>query len=117
MYGEQSISVERSRLGKKLGEGEVRGGGQRRRSVAVGSNAICRCCCFLSKLLVQCFYLLYFFHGCLFVVYFSMSYLIYVLEGVCKNTTSNPRLKTQERKGHKDPRSKTQAAAEEEEEE
>ncbi len=46
-----------------------------------------------------------------------MSYLIYVLEGVCKNTTSNPRLKTQERKGHKDPRSKTQAAAEEEEEE
>jgi len=40
MSGEQSISVERGRLGKKLGEGEVRGGGQRRRSVAVGSNAI-----------------------------------------------------------------------------
>jgi hypothetical protein len=49
-----------------------------------------------------------------------MSYLIYVLEGVCKNTTNNPRPKTQERKRHKDPRPKTQAAAaaaEEEEDE
>jgi hypothetical protein len=52
MSGEQSISIERSRLGKELGEGvereekkgegsEVMGEGQRRRSVAVGSNAIC----------------------------------------------------------------------------
>jgi hypothetical protein len=40
-----------------------------------------------------------------------MSYLIYVLEGVCKNTTNNPRPETQERKRHKDPRPKTQAAA------
>jgi hypothetical protein len=46
-----------------------------------------------------------------------MSYLIYVLEGVCKNTTNNPRPETQERKRHKDLRPKTQAAAAEEEDE
>jgi hypothetical protein len=46
-----------------------------------------------------------------------MSYLIYVLEGVCKNTTNNSRPKTQEGNRHKDLRPKTQAAVAEEEEE
>ncbi len=124
MSGEQSISIERSRLGKKLGEGEE---GEEKKGRGGEWAEEEECCCWQQCNLLR---LLPFEAPCAVLLltlrlsWLSLCRLLphelpHLCFGRCvqKHHQQPKTQNTRERKRHKDPRRKTQAAAEEEEEE